>query len=111
MDAVGGKDLGMFFSDASSSTNEAGIMRAIQSTESGIGRRRRRRNRIMEDIVFKDSRREPLIQRADVVAYILQKHCYGDPSFSGWLGRLDACMWKRDGKVHGFGIKDYPDPR
>ena len=65
----------------------------------------------MDDVVFKDPRREPLIQGADIAAYVLQKCCYGDPSFTGWLDGLKACMWRRGGEVHGFGIKDYPDPR
>ena len=65
----------------------------------------------MEDVIFKDSRREPLLQGVDVVAYVLQKRCHGDPTFLGWPDDLDACMWRRGGEVHGFGIKDYPDPR
>ena len=106
----GGTDRGIVFSDASNSGNEAGIREALRAVNVGIGRRERYRNRVMEDVVFKDSRREPLIQGADIAAYILQKNCHGDPSFVGWLGRLEACMWRRGGSVHGFGIKNYPHP-
>ena len=111
LDDRGGRDLGLIISDASGGANEAGIRRAIRSSESGIGRRRMRRSRVMEDVIFKDSRGEPLLQGVDVVAYVLQKRCHGDPTFLGWPDGLDACMWRRGGGVHGFGVKNYPDPR
>ena len=65
----------------------------------------------MEDVIFKDSRREPLIQGADVAAYVIHKRCYGDPLFASWYAGPEACMWSIGGRVNGFGIKDYPVPR
>ena len=109
--AKGGRDLGMVVSDASTRTVEAEIKEAFRDTTARIGLHKRRRGLVLKYVVFDDSRSEPLIQGADVAAYILQKHCYGDPSFAGWFDALRQSMWKSGGGVHGFGIKNYPDPR
>ena len=109
--ASGGEDLGMVISDASNRTTEAEIERAFRESEARIGLHKRRRSLVLEYVVFGDSRGEPLIQGADAVAYILQKRCAGDPSFAGWICALERIMWRRDGAVQGFGIKDYPDRR
>lgn len=109
--ARGGEDLGVVVSDASNRTTEAEIKRALKAPEARIGRHKSRRSLVLEDVFFWDSRTEPLIQGADMVAYILQKHCRGDPSFAGWFDALKPCMWRQGGSIHGFGIKNYPDPR
>ena len=107
----GGRDLGLIVSDSSGGPNEAGIRDALAAVNAGIGRRGRYRSRVMEDVIFKDSRREPLIQGADVAAYVIHKRCYGDPLFASWYAGPEACMWSIGGRVNGFGIKDYPVPR
>ncbi len=107
----GGRDLGLIVSDSSGGPNEAGTRDALAAVNAGIGRRGRYRSRVMEDVIFKDSRREPLIQGADVAAYVIHKRCYGDPLFASWYAGLEACMWSIGGRVNGFGIKNYPVPR
>ena len=107
----GGGDLGMIFSDASNRTTEAEIMDALRETDARIGLHKRHRSLVLEDMIFKDSRREPLLQAADVVAYILHKRCRDDPSFAGWFETLKQSMWSEGGSIYGFGIKNYPDPR
>ena len=109
--AKGGGDLGIVISDASTRTAEAEIKEAFRDTTARIGLHKRRHGLVLEYVVFADSRSEPLIQGADVAAYILQKQCYGDPSFTGWFDALGQSMWREGGNVHGFGIKNYPDPR
>ena len=108
---AGGGDLGLVISDQSTRTNEEGIRAAFRVAKTRFGRHRGRRHLVMEDVFFKDSRREPLIQGADATAYIIQKQCHGDASFAGWFDDLKASMWKFRGRLQGFGIKDYPDPR
>ena len=107
----GGRDLGLIISDSSGGANEAGIRDALAAVSAGIGRRGRYRSRVMEDVIFKDSRRDLLIQGADVAAYVIRKHCYGDPLFASWHAGLEACMWSIGGRVNGLGIKNYPVPR
>lgn len=107
LDSKGGGDLGLIVSDASNGVSEEGIRAALRATVAGIGKHKRPLSWVMEDMIFKDSRREHLIQGADVSAYIIQKRCYGDPSFSGWFANLEACMWRRDGDTHG--LKEHPN--
>lgn len=111
LEAKGGENLGMVVSDASTRTAEAEIKEAFRDTTARIGLHKRRRGLVLKYVVFDDSRNEPLIQGADAAAYILQKHCYRDPSFAGWFDALRQSMWRQGGNVHGFGIKNYPDPR
>ena len=108
--ARGGEDLGIVVSDASNHTTEAEIKGALRAPEARIGRHKSKRSLVL-DVLFWDSRTDPLIQGADMVAYILQKHCRGDMSFAGWFDALKPCMWKQGGSTYGFGIKNYPDPR
>ena len=109
--AGGGVDLGMVISDESNRTTEAEIKRALQEPEARIGRHKSGRSLVVECAAFKDSRSEPLIQGADTIAYILQKQCRGDASFSGWFDALRPSMWEQDGSMRKLGIKDCPDPR
>ena len=109
--ARGGGDLGMVVSDASNRATESEIMEALRDPEARIGRHKSRRSLVLEDVIFKDSRSEPLLQAADIVAYILQKNCRGDPSFAEWFDALGPSMWQQGDDIYGFGIKNYPDPR
>ena len=109
--ARGGGDLGMIVSDASNRATEAEIAEALRDPDARIGRHKSRRSLVLEDVIFKDSRSEPLLQAADIVAYILQKNCRNDPSFAGWFDALGPSMWQQGDDIYGFGIKNYPDPR
>ena len=109
--ARGGGEMGMVISDASNRTTEAEIREAFREPTTRMGLHKRPRSRVLKYVVFDDSRDEPLIQGADVAAYILQKECGGDSSFAGWFDALKKSMWRQGGSVHGFGIKNYPDPR
>lgn len=102
----GGDNLGLIISDASNGSNEEGVRIALRAAVAGIGRRKKSARLVMEDVIFKDSRREQLIQGADMSAYVLQKRCHGDPSFSGWFARLEACMWRQSGDA--CGLKEHP---
>ena len=107
----GGGDLGVVVSDASNPTVEAEIERAIQESEARAGRRKGGHGLVLDCVIFKDSRREPLIQAADAAAYILQRRCGGDSSFEEWFDALCQIMWKRGGSIRGSGIKHYPASR
>lgn len=102
----GGDNLGLIVSDASNGANEEGIRTALRAAVAGIGKNKRPMRLVMDDIIFKDSRREHLVQGADMSAYILQKRCHGDPSFSRWFVNLEARMWRRDSDTHG--LKELP---
>ena len=106
----GGGDLGVVVSDASNPTVEAEIEGALQEPEARAARRGRH-SLVLDCVIFKDSRREPLIQAADVAAYILQRRYGGDESFEEWFDALCQSMWKRGGSIRGSGIKHYPAPR
>lgn len=107
LDSRGGRNMGLVISDASNSANEAGIKAALRAAGTRIGRHKKRKSLAMDDVIFKDSRREPLIQGADMAAYILQKRCHGDPSFSDWSTELEEYMQRQEGGVRGF--KRYPN--
>ena len=74
-----------------------------------IGRHRVRPVLVSKDVIFVDSLSEPLVQAADIAAYIMHKHCHGDALFGSLFDALVPSMWRRDGKLEGFGIKHYPD--
>ena len=103
----GGGNLGLIISDASNGSNEEGIRTALRVAVAGVGRHKKPKRLVMDDVIFKDSRREQLIQGADMSAYVLQKRCHGDPSFSGWFARLEACMRRQSGDARG--LKEHPD--
>ena len=80
----------------------------MQKTCNSIGRCKSRPPLVLKDIRFVDSLSEPLVQAADMVAYIIHKHCRGDILFGRWFDALAPCMWHHDGRIKGFGISYYP---
>lgn len=107
LDSRGGDNLGLIVSDASNGANEEGIRAALRAAVAGIGKHKRPLSLVMEDVIFKDSRREHLVQGAYVSAYILQRRCHGDASFSSWFASLEACMWMPDNDTRG--LKEHPN--
>ena len=99
----GGAERGMVFSDAGSGGNEAGIREAFRAVNVGIGRRERYRSRVMEEVVFKDSRCEPLRQGVYIAAYMHQKGYHDNPSLTG-LAQAPRVMHAEAGDgICGFG--------
>lgn len=104
-----GGDCGSIIADASGRGTEAKIRSLLQDVYVWQGRRRIHPVLTSTDVRFVDSLDEPLVQAADVAAYIVQKHCRGDDSFRGLFDALVTRVWQCDGKADGFGIKHYPD--
>lgn len=102
-------ECGSIIADASGRSTEAKIRSLLQDVY--VWQRKRRGHPVLAstDIVFVDSLDEPLVQAADMAAYIMHKHCRGDDSFKRLFDALVTRIWQCDGKVEGFGIKHYPD--
>lgn len=105
----GGGERGNIIADASGHGTEGKILRQMRHMSIGIGRHRVRPVLVSKDVIFVDSLSEPLVQAADIAAYIMHKHCHGDALFGSLFDALVPSMWRRDGKLEGFGIKHYPD--
>ena len=52
----------------------------------------------MDGVIFKDSKFEPLIQLADMGAYIVHRHEKGDQRFARWGGRILQNSYQHAGK-------------
>lgn len=51
----------------------------------------------------------PLVQAAYMAAYITHKSHRGYALFKVPFDALAPCMWQHNGKLEGFGIKQYHD--
>lgn len=107
----GDGERGGIIADASGRGTEAKIRGLMHDMYVGIGRHRGRPVHVSKDVRFVDSLSEPLVQAADMAAYIMHKHYAGNALFGGLFDALMPCMWQRDGSLEGFGIKHYPDRR
>lgn len=104
-------ECGSIIADASGRGTEAKIKSLLKDVY--VWQRKRRSHPVLAstDVGFVDSLDEPLVQAADMAAYIMHKHCRGDDSFRGLFDALVTRIWQCDGRVEGFGIKHYPDRR
>ncbi|MCE2498862.1 MAG: DUF3800 domain-containing protein [Nitrosopumilaceae archaeon] len=101
-------DDGLFFIDSSQKTPQTEIENAI------LGEVRRRGNRlgsrhVIENPIFVESDRWNLIQLADMVAYVVHRHCRKDARFERWFKLLEPKMYHSGGRIRGFGINEIPD--
>ena len=89
------EESGLILSDAGNRDDE----RAARSIVEKMGRTRMERapNRagVLNGVVFRDSRLDVMIQLADMVAYVVHKHCRKDVQFQGWF---EAIRPKFDGQ-------------
>ena len=102
---------GNIVADASRRGTEAKIGRLLQDMHVGTGRPRGPLVLVSKDMRLVNSLSEPLVQAADMAAYIMHKHYAGNALFGGQFDALMPCMWQRDGNLEGFGITHYPDRR
>ena len=79
-------------SDAGNRAIESEITEALQDPDARIGHHKSWRSLVQVEVIFKDSRSELLLQVADIVAYILQKHCRGGSLFVRWFDALGPSM-------------------
>ena len=63
---------------------------------------------VVEDPIFKKSHLRNMIQLADMIAYIIQKHYRNDTSFKYWFERLNPKIYQSNGVLDGFGIMEFP---
>lgn len=100
---------GVIIADASGRGTESKIANLMLDMSIGMGRRRGRPTLVSTDVDFVNSLDEPLVQAADMAAYITHKSYRGYALFKGLFDALVPCMWQHNGKLEGFGIKHYPD--
>ena len=81
-----GTECGVIVADASDRQSERAISDAIHK-EFRLHDRPDKRSLVLDGVIFKDSKFEPLIQLADMGAYIVHKHEKGDQKFAGWHTR------------------------
>lgn len=99
---------GMIIADASGRGTEVKIKNLLTNMPIGMGCRWGRRDLVSKDVNFVNSLDEPLVQAADMAAYITHKSCGGNALFKGLFVALVPCMWHHNGNLKGFGIKCYP---
>ena len=98
---------GLLFIDASQKNPESDIRRALQKAvkNGGIWQSI---DHIIEHPIFVESHVHNLIQLADMIAYIMLKHYKGNPEFEELFELLKSKMYRADGKLDGFGLKEFP---
>lgn len=105
----GGGEAGQIIADASSRGTEAKIRDVVREMSERMSLYRHRPVLVLGDVRFVDSASEPLVQAADMAAYIMHKHCRKDALIGGCFDALVPCMWQRGGEIRGFGITHRPD--
>ena len=101
---------GLVFVDSSQKKPESEIKSVIWRL-ARYGSVMQRIDHVIEDPIFTKSHLRNLIQLADMVAYVVYKNYKGDPTFKGWFERLKPRMYQPNGRLYGFGIKEFPDKK
>ena len=105
-----GDNNGLLFIDSSPKTSESEIREAIWRLVR-IDGSRRDILRVIEEPIFVESHKRNLIQLADMIAYVVHKYYKADPMFAGWFESLKPKMYHSNGKLYGFGIREFPSTR
>lgn len=102
-----GTNNGLLFIDASQKNTEADIRRAVRKAikDGGIWKGV---DHVIEQPIFVESHTHSLTQLADMIAYVILKHYKGDSKFEGLFEMLKSKMYRADGKLDGFGLKEFP---
>ena len=102
-----GTNNGLLFIDASQKNPESDIRRAVRKAinEGGIWKDI---DHIIEQPIFVESHTSDLIQLADMIAYVVLKHYKGDSRFEESFEMLKSKMYRVDGELDGFGLKEFP---
>lgn len=93
---------GLIFMDSSQKTPEMEIRDIVRKL---VGGSRRDSHHIHENPIFVESHMWNLIQMADMVAYVINKHYRNDPRFEKWFKSLVPKMYHSGGKLYGYGIE------
>ena len=101
---------GLLFIDSSPKASEAEIKETIWRLARIDGSRRDILH-VIEDPTFVESHKRNLIQLADMIAYVVHKHYRADPMFEKWFESLKPKMYHSNGKLYGFGIREFPSAR
>ena len=102
-----GTNNGLLFIDASQKNPESEIRRAMRKAikDGGIWRGI---DHVIEQPIFVESHMHNLIQLADMIAYVILKHYKSDSKFEGLFEMLKLKMYRVDGKLDSFGLKEFP---
>jgi hypothetical protein len=102
-----GTNNGLLFIDASQRGPESEIRRAVRKTikDGGIWKDI---DHVIEQPIFVESHTHNMIQLADMIAYVVLKHYKGDSRFEGLFDMLKSKMYRVDGILTGFGLKEFP---
>ena len=102
-----GTNNGLLFIDASHKNPESEIRRAVRKAikDGGVWRSI---DHVIEQPIFVDSHTHNLIQLADMIAYVILRRYKGDSKFEGLFEILKSKMYRADGRLNGFGLKEFP---
>lgn len=98
---------GLLFIDASQKNPESDIRRALQKAVKN-GSIWQSIDHVIEHPIFVESRVNGLVQLADMIAYVMLKHYRGDSEFEEMFELLKLKMYRVNGKLDGFGLKEFP---
>ena len=103
-----GDNNGLLFIDSSPKASESEIKEIIWRLVRIDGSRRDILH-VIEDPIFVESHKQNMIQLADMIAYVVHKYYKADPMFEKWFELLKSKMYHSNGKLYGFGIREFPN--
>ncbi len=98
---------GLLFIDASQKNPESDTRRALQKAVKN-GSNWQNIDHVIAHPIFVESHAHNLIQLADMIAYVMLKHYRSDSEFEELFELLKSKMYRSDGKLDGFGLKEFP---
>lgn len=93
---------GLIFMDSSQRIPEGEIRRIMHKL---VGGSRRNRHHVLENPIFVESHMWNLVQLADMIAYVMHRHCKKDPRFEKWFKLLLPKMYHSGSQLYGYGIR------
>lgn len=102
-----GTNNGLLFIDASQKNPQEEIRKAVRKAikDGGLWKGI---DHVIEQPIFVESHTYNLIQLADMIAYVILKHYKGDLKFKEFFEMLKSKMYRIDGNLDGFGLKEFP---
>ena len=102
-----GTNNGLLFIDTSQKNPQEEIRKAVRKAikDGGLWKGI---DHVIEQPIFVESHMYNLIQLADMIAYVILKHYKGDPKFKEFFEMLKSKMYRVDGNLDGFGLKEFP---
>lgn len=98
---------GMLFSDSNQKATESRVRHIIIDLMKR-GDRFPSIDHLIEHPIFVKSSTRNMIQIADMVSYVVHRHCKNHPPFNDWFSMIESNLYRHKGVADGFGIKRFP---